>query len=399
MRWSFVITDVSVLLLLKLVECSWMDELASVSVWAILVLMKLLTQLRFVSRWHVLLLLQLALSMSKSAGIAIGTASFLLEGAAELCLYLDFVVFWHDSAVILECKWVVAGVCLIDFVDPLESLIRQELCLILDLVLDASELIVVGSILGLVILRIGSKRVEGCLPRVEWHCLNRRHCTTWRDRALVGWLGVLIWVWNVNFLLLYFELLSSQNVIFLFLITTFFRCLRIQIWTFIACVTVRLDFPRRGGWAHFKGRISSLKEAIRVLAVVINIIEIQEFRELAVGATRVLLWFIKRIDIWTCFQPKVRLLIIDVVDWKEPASAREDLFLVALSIRIVVVGILIWKLCLFIIVWLDLDFHMVTFFLEVRSSLSLDDFSVKFLIGILLYGIQNRVSRRQIWKH
>ena len=70
-----------------------MDELASVSVWAILVLVKLLTQLRFVPRWHVLLLLQLTLSMSKSAGIAIRTASFLLEGAAELCLYFDFVVF------------------------------------------------------------------------------------------------------------------------------------------------------------------------------------------------------------------------------------------------------------------------------------------------------------------
>ena len=134
-----------------------MDELAAVSVWTIRVFMKLLAKLGLVPRRHMLFLLQLTFTMCKSARVAIWAVAFLLEGSAQLSLDLDLVVFGHDTTVVLESEGVVDGVGLINLVDPFEFLVWQELGLIVDLVLDATDLVVKRSFLRMVVFRSCTK--------------------------------------------------------------------------------------------------------------------------------------------------------------------------------------------------------------------------------------------------
>ena len=70
-----------------------MDELASISVWAVMILMVLLTEFGLVSRWNMLFLLKLMLSMGKRTHFTIWTWLSFNPTFAQFSLDLDFVVF------------------------------------------------------------------------------------------------------------------------------------------------------------------------------------------------------------------------------------------------------------------------------------------------------------------
>ena len=69
------------------------DELTSISVGTPCLLQKLAAELGFVSRGDMLLLLELMLSVSESAGVAVGARLVCHPLLAKLSFDLDFVIF------------------------------------------------------------------------------------------------------------------------------------------------------------------------------------------------------------------------------------------------------------------------------------------------------------------
>lgn len=140
-----ILSQVSILLLdlHQIGKGQRVDELASLAVWALEVLVILLAELGLVSGGDVLLLLKFMVTMSECASISVLASLVLDPTFAEFCLDLQLVVVRNDSAVTSESKRIARGL-LVFLWDPglLDVVAPEELVLVLKLVFDASDLTV-----------------------------------------------------------------------------------------------------------------------------------------------------------------------------------------------------------------------------------------------------------------
>lgn len=85
-----------------------MNELATDTVWTVLVFVKLLTKFSLVPRGNVFLFLKLMLAVSKCASISVWAVLCLDPTLAQLGLDFEFVVPRHNATIAFECKGILA---------------------------------------------------------------------------------------------------------------------------------------------------------------------------------------------------------------------------------------------------------------------------------------------------
>ena len=94
------------LLLDKFSQVVRVDELASLAVGAIPLVVVLLAKLGLVHRWNVYFFHEFVFSMGKSTVVTVLASLSLFEALAQLGLLLDLVVSSQDSSVVSEGKWI-----------------------------------------------------------------------------------------------------------------------------------------------------------------------------------------------------------------------------------------------------------------------------------------------------